>query len=375
MQFVLTDEQVLIQDTARSFFTEHATSAAVRRTVEDEAGYDSALWRTLAVEMGFAGIAVPSRYGGSGLGQVEQSILMMEMGRRLHPSPYLSSICMAAQAILAAGTEEQKARHLPSLASGGTIAALAHMGASGASGSSAVLSPGSDGFHLSGTAGFVPFGHVADLFVVAAHGPGEGISLILVDRGMPGLVVERHASLDRTRPLSTLRFDDIAIEEALLLDTPGVAAAALSRTLDLARVSVAAEQAGGAEAVLDMTVAYSKDRIQFGRPIGSFQALKHRMADMMVEVETAKTAAWYAASTADEGGDLAEAAAVAKAYCSDAYSSCAGHAIQLHGGIGFTWEHDAHLYFKRARATSALLGSPSELRESLACRLGLGESL
>ena len=375
MQFVLTEEQALIQATARAFFAEQATSAAVRKAMESEAAYDPALWRRVSAEIGFTGTGIPSPYGGSGLGQVELAIIMMEAGRTLYPSPLLPSVCMAAQAILAAGTEEQKARLLPAIASGETIAALAYMSASGRSGPDATLTLEDEGWRLSGSAGFVPFGHAADLLVVAARGPGDGVSLALVDRGMPGLTVERHASLDPTRPLSTLRFDSIVLDETRLLGSAGAAAAALSRALDLARIAVAAEQAGGAEAVLDMTVAYSKDRVQFGRPIGSFQALKHRMADMMVLVETAKTAAYYAAATADEGrDDLEEPAAIAKVYCSDAFSSCAGHAIQLHGGIGFTWEHDVHLYFRRARASSTLLGEPVELREALAQKIGLGEA-
>lgn len=374
MLFTLTDEQTLIQETARAFFAEHATSAAIRATIETDSAFDASLWTMVMAEMGFGGIALPESYGGSGLGQVELAIIMMEMGRNLYPSPYLSSVCMAASAILNSGSEAQKESLLPDIASGKRIAALAYMSVTGKQTPDATLSELEGGFRLHGSSGFVPYGHVADLFVIAARSPNGELHLLTLDASTPGLSVERHTTMDMTRPLSTLRFDNITINADQLLGSPEKATSALERTLDLARIALAAEQAGGAEAILDMTVNYSKDRIQFGRPIGSFQALKHRMADMMVETETAKTAAYYAACIADEGSDeLAEAAAIARAYCSDAFSNCAGHGIQLHGGIGFTWEHDAQLYFKRARGSAVLLGDPATQREKVAQLIGLGE--
>ena len=374
MQFVLTGEQVLIQETARGFFAAHATSAAVRTAMQSDAGYDARLWAAVMAEMGFGGIAVPARHGGAGLGHVELAILMMEMGRTLHPSPYLSSVCMAATAVLNAGSEAQQAQFLPGMVSGETIAALAYMSAAGQPQPDATLSASGNDFRLSGSAGFVPYGHAADLFIVAARAADGGVSLLALPAHTRGLVVERHVTFDLTRPLSTLHFADVAVGAEQLLGPAGQAAGVLDHTLDLARIALAAEQTGGAEAVLDMTVAYTKERVQFGRPIGSFQALKHRMADMMVEVETARTAVYYAACIADEGSDeLGEAAAIAKAYCSDAFSSCAGHAIQLHGGIGFTWEHDAHLYFKRARSSAVLLGDAASQRERVAQLIGLGK--
>lgn len=369
MQFVFTEEQALIQETARGFFRQSVTSASVRAVMESECGYDSRLWHSVMVDMGFGGIAFPAECGGAGLGHVELAIILMEMGRTLCPSPFFSSVCMAAPAILHAGSREQQAKLLPGIASGQTIATLGWL-----EDGSAVLTEQGGVYRLSGCTRYVPYGHVADLIVVPARGAGTGLTLVALPVKTPGVRVEKHVSIDLTRPLSTLHFDNVEVSADMLLGAPGSADAAYARTLDIARVALAAEQAGGAEAVLDLTVQYAKDRVQFGRPIGSFQAVKHRLADMMVQVETAKTAAFYAACVADENGDgLAEAAAIAKAYCSDAFSDCTGNAIQLHGGIGFTWEHDAHLYFKRARGSATLLGDASAHREAIARMLKLGE--
>lgn len=369
MQFVFTEEQALIQETARNFFGEYVTSAKVREVMETEAGYDRQLWQSVMAEMGFGGIALPAECGGAGLGHVELAVILMEMGRTLSPSPFLSSVAMAAPAIVQAGSTDQKNQWLPGIASGETIAALGWLEDGGA-----VLAQRGDEYCLSGCTRFLPFGHVADVLVVAARGAGNGLTLLAVPAKTPGVRVEKHIAIDLTRPLASIHFEDVAVSADMLLGAPGTADAAYARTLDLARIALAAEQAGGAEAILDLTVQYTKDRVQFGRPIGSFQAIKHRLADMMVQVETAKTAAFYAACVADENGDnLAEAAAIAKAYCSDAFCDCTGNAIQLHGGIGFTWEHDAHLYFKRARGSATLLGDAKSQRETIARILKLGE--
>lgn len=369
MQFVLTEEQALIQETARNFFGESVTSAKVREVMVGNAGFDELLWRCVMAEMGFGGIALPAEYGGAGLGQVELAIVMMEMGRTLCPSPFLASIGMAAPAIRLAGSSAQQAQLLPGLISGETIATLGWLEDGGA----AIAEQGGE-YRLSGASRYVPYGHVADLFIVPARHADGRLSLLAISAKTQGVRIEKHVALDLTRPLASLHFDDVCVSADMVLGEPGNAEAAFARTLDLARIALAAEQAGGAEAILDMTVTYSKDRVQFGRPIGSFQAIKHRLADMMIQVETAKTAAYYAACVADEHAtDPAEAAAIAKAYCSDAFMDCTGNAIQLHGGIGFTWEHDAHLYFKRARGSATLLGDPASQRETLARLLKLGE--
>lgn len=372
MLFTLTDEQTMVAETARALFAEHA--AQLRTTIEREAAYDRDAWRAVVAEMGFGSIAVPQSLGGAGLGHVELALIMIEMGRTLFPSPFLPSICMAVPAILAAGSTDQQARLLAPVMSGESIATLARVGPGGRAIEARIEAKGAD-FVLDGAAGFVPFGHAADLFVVACTGPGDGISLVALDAGASGSTVERHVTLDMTRPFSTLRFECVAVARDAVLGAPGAAAPALDRALDLARIALAAECVGGAEAVLDMTVDYAKQRIQFGRPIGSFQAVKHRLADMMIEVESARTAVYYAAAVADERQDeLCEAAAIAASACADAFTMCAGNAIQLHGGIGFTWEHDAHLYFKRARSAATLLGTPAEARERLAATIGLNDA-
>jgi alkylation response protein AidB-like acyl-CoA dehydrogenase len=229
---------------------------------------------------------------------------------------------------------------------------------------------------LSGEAGFVIHAQTCDALLVAAQGPegaADSLTVAIVDRGTRGVTIEPLTMLDLTRPMARVTFDDVGIGAEQVLGEPGCARGPLEHALDLARIALAAEAVGVAEAVLELTTAYVKDRVQFGRPVGSFQAVKHRLADMMVEVEAARSASWYAACVADERLDeLPEAASIAKAACSDAAFNCAANAIQLHGGIGFTWEHDAHFYFKRARAISTLLGTPSWHRERLAALLGLG---
>jgi alkylation response protein AidB-like acyl-CoA dehydrogenase len=369
MQFTFSEEETLLQESVSGFLATHGSSAAVRKAMESDLGYDPALWQSIVGEMGMGGIAFPARLGGAEMGHVGFAIAMMEMGRVLLPSPYFSSIGMAAQAILNAGTDAQQDRLLPAIVAGETIAALAWRGNSRAPAIAVRLEQGA---RLNGEAAFVPFAHVAGLLVVAALAEDGRTVLAAIPADAPGVTIERHVSMDLTRPLSTVRLADVAVSQDQVLGDGADAVAALARTLDVARIALAAEQAGGAEAVLDLTVAYTKDRIQFGRPIGSFQALKHRMADMMVEVETAKTGAYYAACIVDEGTDeLEEAAAIAASYCSDAFMDCSGNAIQLHGGIGFTWEHDAHLYFKRARADALLLGDPSSQRARIADMIGL----
>ena len=358
----------MIADTARGFFEERVPSEAVRSAMESDAGYDRSLWSAVMSEMGFGGIAIPEADGGAGLGHVELALVMMEMGRRLYPSPFLSSACLSATAIRLAGSEAQRAALLPGIIDGTTVATLAP----GLPELKARLDREAGSVRLSGEARFVPFGHAAALLVVAAQSD-DGIALVALPAATAGISVERHVTMDMTRPLATLRFDAVAVADDQILGN-GDSSAALARTLDLGRIALAAEQAGGAEAALDHTVAYSMERVQFGRPIGSFQALKHRMADMMIAVEAAKTAALYAACVADEREEeLAEAAAVAKATCSDAFFKCAGDMIQLHGGIGITWEHDAHLFFKRARSSATMLGDAVAQRETVARLIGLDE--
>ncbi|AHE57232.1 acyl-CoA dehydrogenase family protein [Sphingomonas sanxanigenens] len=336
MQFALTAEQELIADTARGLFAEFAPS--LRATIASEAGYDREHWRRVTRDMGFGAIMLPEVGGGAGLGIVELALVMIEMGRTLFPSPFLPGIGAALPLIGLSGSPEA-----PGIASGETIAAPAI-------GSALQL----EGDRLSGEA-LVPFGHVADLFVAVV-----GDRAMVVPAGMAQ--VERLATMDVTRPLARVRFDRVAV----------AAACGAGRALDQARIALAAECVGGADAALAATVDYAKQRIQFGRPIGSFQALKHRMADMMIAIEAARTAVYYAAAAMDEDDPAApEAAAIAHFTAIETYQMAAGNMIQLHGGIGFTWEHDAHLHFKRARSAATMFGTPAESRSRLATLIGL----
>lgn len=374
MNFTLSEEQLQLQEIARRFCADHSPSAAVRKWMHDPRGYDQAIWRDM-MAMGWGGIAVPEQYGGLGLGQLEVAIVQQELGRTLLSSPFLASIGLAATAILSAASPRQCEELLPAIVAGETIAALActgRRGRPGIDGVEATLTAAGDGFVLNGCASFVVSGHVADLFIVAARSAtdNESISLLLLPCDSAGLTIEKLTTMDMTRPYTRLTFDAVQVTSAALLGEHGGAAQALTRTLAIAAIAVAAEQVGAAEHCLTFSVDYTKQRTQFGRPIGSFQALKHKMADMMVSIEAAKSATYYAACVADEDAtQLLEAAAVAKSYCSDAFSKCAGEAIQLHGGIGITWEHDAHLYFKRARAAANLLGDPMYQRERIAAGL------
>lgn len=353
MQFALTDEQNLVADTARSLFADFVP--ALRATMETEDGFDRAQWRAVVEEMGFGNLAVPERFGGSGLGLVELALVMIEMGRGLWPSPFLPSIATALPLILAAAPGAVASDWASRLASGKTIASF-------------LLSPGTalsregDGWRLCAE-GLAPFGHVADLIVVVA-----GNRIALVETSTAGVTIARKQTMDRTRPLAAVTID-ISVPVEAVSEAQGEA---IDRALDRARVALAAESLGGADAVLDRTVDYTKQRFQFGRAIGSFQALKHRMADMMIAVEAARSAVFYAAAAADEDDALfAEAAAIAHMTAIETYQAGSGHSIQLHGGIGFTWEHDAHLFFKRARSAATLIGTTHQSRDRLAKLIGL----
>jgi alkylation response protein AidB-like acyl-CoA dehydrogenase len=352
MDFALSEDQRFIQESAQAFLADAAGPDAVRAAVEGETGFDEALWTSLAGEMGFAGLMVPEIYGGSGLGAVEMALVLEQTGRTLAPIPFFETAVLAVQAVLSAGNEMQKAELLPRMATGQIKATLAGI---------ADRPTMADG-RLSGTASYVTFGHIADLLIVAMADD----SLVALRADTPGLTIEPLHTLDRTRRFAHLTFD-CAVPEGAVLGAPGGAGAAIRRVLAIGAGLLAAEQTGGSQFCLDSTVEYAQQRVQFGRVIGSFQAYKHSLADMMVMIEAARSAALYAAAAIDEdAGELEEACHVARIWASDCYRHCSGEAIQLHGGIGFTWEHHAHLYFKRARATSSWLGTPEQHREALA---------
>jgi len=371
VNFAFSDEQEELRNIVRQFLDSKSPESAVREQMETEQGYDPEVWSQMAEQLGLQSLIVPEEFGGQGFGFVELTVVLEEMGRNLVCVPFFSTVVLATNALLQSGDEAACAAHLPGIASGETIATLAITEPNGrwdAEGIEATATASGDGWTISGTKMFVLDGHTADLVVVAARTPA-GVSLFTVEGTASGLTRTALPTMDQTRKQAKLEFDSVP---ATLLGTDGAGWDTLGRVLDLAAVALAAEQVGGAQACLDMAVEYAKVRVQFGRPIGSFQAIKHKCADMLLEVESAKSAAYYAGWCASEMNDeLPAVASLAKAYCSEAYFHAAAENIQIHGGIGFTWEHPAHLYFKRAKSSELLFGDPTYHRELLAQRIGL----
>ena len=373
MNFGFNDEQELLRSTARKFFENECGSDTVRRLMETPEGISPDLWTKLA-EQGWLGLVYPEAYDGMGLGLVDLVVLMEEMGRAVVPGPYFSAVLLGGLAIAEAGSEAQKKEWLPKIAAGDRRVALAWMEPSAQLGPAGVtLTAVEKGgkYTLSGTKLFVHDAHTADALVVAARtrpGAGaDGVSLFLVPKGTKGLEVTLLPTMDQTRKLCEVALSDVTIGPDALLGAAGAGWAPLARVLDRATVALCAEMCGGAQKVLDMTVEYAKIRQAFGRPIGSYQGVKHRAADMLVDVENSKSITYYAAWALDE--DAAEAplaVSMAKAYVSDAYRRVAAAGIQLHGGIGFTWEHDLHLYFKRAKGSEFTFGDATHHRERVA---------
>jgi alkylation response protein AidB-like acyl-CoA dehydrogenase len=381
VNFVLSDEQEELRRSVRRFLEDKSPITEVRRLMETAEGYDPKVWAQMGNELGLQSLHIPEAYGGQGYSFVELVVVLEEMGRALLCSPYYASVCLAANAIMNAGTEEQKQALLPGIASGDTIATLAFTEPNGrwdASGITmeAVPTGGPDAsgdFTLSGTKMFVLDGHTAGLVVVAARRPGsegtDGISFFTVDGGAEGLTRTALPTMDQTRKLCEVTLDDTP---ATLLGAKDAGWAPLDRVVQRATVALCAEMCGGAQKVLDMTTEYAKIRIAFGKPIGSYQGVKHRAADMLVDVENAKSLTYYAAWAVDENvPEAALACSMAKAYTSDAYRKVAGAGIQLHGGIGFTWEHDLHLYFKRAKSSEFTFGDATYHREKVAQLISL----
>ena len=365
MDFAFNEEQEELRATARAFLADHSGPEQIRAAMESDLGHDPQVWKQIAAELGWAAVTIPEEYGGLGLGAVELTALLEVMGESLLCSPFFATVCLGANALIVAGSEEQKQEHLPRIAEGEIIATLAHRGASDAIEVTARTDGGE--IVLSGRADFVVDGHAADLLIVAAH-DGEDVALFCVAGDAAGLVRTLHTTLDQTRRLASLELQDVRVPASARLTGDG----GLDEILDRAVVALAAEQVGGAQRCLDLAVAYMKEREQFGRPIGSFQALKHKAANMMIELESARSAAYYAACVAAEGSDeLPSVASLAKAYCSDTFFQCAADCLQIHGGVGFTWEYDVHLYFKRARSSEVLLGDPAFHRERVARLIGL----
>jgi alkylation response protein AidB-like acyl-CoA dehydrogenase len=374
MNFGFNDEQELLRSTARKFFDNECPSTTVRALMEESSGMTPELWKKLA-EQGWLGLIAPEEHGGMALGIVDLVVLLEEMGRAVVPGPFFSTVLLGGLAILAAGNDAQKKAWLPKICSGEARATLAWMEPSaelGAAGVTLQAAAKGSGFTLNGTKLFVHDAHTADVIVVAARttsgqNPEDGISLFLVPKGTPGLAVTLLPTMDQTRKLCEVTLTNVSVGGEAVMGAPGTGWKPLARVIDRATVGLCAEMCGGAQKVLDMTVEYAKIRQAFGRPIGSYQGVKHKAADMLVDVENSKSITYYAAWAMDEGvpeGPLA--VSMAKAYVSDAYRRVSGAGIQLHGGIGFTWEHDLHLYFKRAKGSEFTFGDATWHRERVA---------
>ena len=371
MNFAFTDEQEQLRDFVRSFLEEKSPESAVREQMDTEQGFDPDVWAQMSEQMGLPALTIPEDYGGQGFTRIEQVVVLEEMGRSLLCAPFFSSAVMAANTLMLGGDESAKQAHLPQIASGetrGTLAFTEQNGRWDEPGITMAATAENGAWRLDGVKMYVLDGHTADLLIVAARTSG-GVSLFTVDPGAAGLTRTALSTMDQTRKQAKLTFEGV---EATLIGEEGQGWPVLEGVLDLASVALAAEQVGGAQRCLDMSVEYAKVRVQFGRPIGSFQAIKHKCADMLLEVESAKSAAYYAGWCAAEMNDeLPQVASLAKSYCSEAYFHAAAENIQIHGGIGFTWEHPAHLYFKRAKSSELLFGDPTYHRELLAQRIGL----
>ncbi len=371
MDFAFTPEQELLRRTARDLLGDCASMAQVRRMIADADGLADADWRRMAM-LGWHGLVLPEEHGGSGLGMLELTIVLEEMGRVVLPGPFTSTV-LAALAIAAAGDSAQRARWLPRIADGAvraTIAVLEDGGHWDPASIALALQREGNGFVLTGMKRFVPDAACADLFVCAARRADATPALVLLEVGAPGLAITPLTSIDPTRRIATVTLDRVPVTAGQVL--AGTDDAALARLLDRGRIALAADMCGGAERTLELTVEYAKTRQQFGRAIGTFQAIQHRCADMAVELEKAKAATYYAAWADDRRtDDAAFAAATAKAIAGDAYRSVTAQAIQVHGGIGFTWEHDLHFYFKRACSEDATFGDATWSRELAARHLHL----
>jgi alkylation response protein AidB-like acyl-CoA dehydrogenase len=383
MEFAFTEEQEMIRDTAAAFLAEVSDSVAIRRAMATEAGYETDLWQRICSEMYWQAIHVPEQYGGMGLGYVELVATMEQMGRYLLCSPFFATVCLGGNALLQAGSEQQKTHWLGRLCEGDLTATLAFNGGSARWDAEAITATwrrdGED-FLLNGDYRYVIDGHTADLLVVAAREEGsvgeQGIGLFLLPADTDGLTREWLPTMDQARKQAALTLRGVQLAADAAMGEAGEAWPDLSRVIDMAAVALAAEQVGGCQRLLDLTVEYTTERVQFNRPIASFQAVKHKAADMMLRTEVARSAIYYAACIAQEaredgplGDELAEAASVAKSYCSDAYFAVAGESLQLFGGVGFTWEYDVHLYFKRAKSSEQMLGNGVHHRERLAAML------
>ena len=368
MQFGLSDTQQTLKTTARKFLATECPMAEVRKLSESDHAFDAALWRKIA-DQGWTGILFDEQYGGSGMNMVDMAAVLEEMGRALTPGPYLSTALLAGPVIDRGGGDAARQKYLSTICSGETKATLAMLE------EHASWSPhdvkmsakkGSSGYTITGSKLFVPDAGVADLLVCAAK-IGQELAIFVIPAKTPGLRIERMPTIDSTRPLYAVTFENAVLPDECLLAQGERAHAALHYALNVATTGLVAEMVGGMQRLLDITVEYAKTRKQFGKPIGQFQAVQHQCADMLVFTESSRSAAYYAAWALSEGGEDANAAiSVAKAYASDAYREVGNRAIQVHGGMGFTWENDIHLFYRRAKASEIAFGDATWHRERIA---------
>jgi len=365
MTLVFTEEHDALRSSVRAFLEDRSPEPEVRRLAETAEGFDPEVWRQMSEMLGLPGLLVPEELGGAGAGYVELGIVLEEMGRSLLPAPFFSTAVLGVTTLLLSGDGDAQKKYLPAIAAGNLRATLAVAEGDDVWSQAAIRTTATrsgDGWVLDGEKDFVLDGATADLILVAARA-GDGIGLFAVESGAAGLSRTPLETLDLTRRQARLTF---AATPATLVGDPGDGWRVVAAVLDRALVALAAEQVGGAQKVLEMAVEYARTRVQFGRQIGSFQAIKHRCADMLIDVERAKAATYQALWTVDhEPEDIPVAAGLAKAFCSVAYFDAAASNIQVHGGIGFTWEHPAHLYYRRAKSTHLMFGTPGHHREAL----------
>ncbi len=367
MNFAFTDDQQLLRGSARAMMDERCTPEHVRAMMDDARGFDESLWGEMA-KLGWLGLPFPEQYGGAGLGLVELALVLEEMGRAAYPGPYLATVVLGGLGIALGGSAAQKEKWLSAIASGRArvTAALSEDALDwDPAGTQATAARAGEGWVLSGVKRFVPWAHVADAVLVPARGP-EGVSLFIVDARAAGVTLSPMVSIDHSSRWSELRLAEVTVGAEALVGAAGAAVPLLESLLRRAAVAASAEMLGTARRALDMSVGYAKVREQFGQLIGSFQAIRHKCAEMLLETENAHSAVYYAAWALEAGAeDAAAAASICKSYASEAARRVCGEAIQVHGGIGFTWEYDLHLYFKRAKSLEVLFGDAEYHREQV----------
>ncbi|MBI3782481.1 MAG: acyl-CoA/acyl-ACP dehydrogenase [Deltaproteobacteria bacterium] len=368
MNFDFSDDQKLLRKTAREFLSEHAPLTLCRAVLESDASYSDTLWKSTA-ELGWQGTSIPEEHGGAGFGHLEMAALAEEIGYALTPIPFSSSVYLATEALLLAGTEKQKQAYLPRLASGELIGTFAQAEQAGESATPATtLSQKA----LTGNKLPVPDGDVAHFAVVSAKS-GKNVGLALVDLAANGVARRKIRSIDPSRSLAAIDFDGAAAQ--WLGDAP-CGAETIRQLIDRAAVLYAFEQLGGATRAFEITREFTLGRYAFGRPVASFQAIKHRLADLYVEIELARSNSYYGAwALANNAPELGVSACGARVSASDAFELAGKEIVQLHGGVGFTWEYDCHLFYRRAKWMSAILGNPNIWRDRLIERLQAGNDV